>query len=110
MTTIKQASRHRQREMALFLGVSLSGSALVFSMSYFIDSMWLLMLFGLVVCVAILAILVKVSGKWDKAFRCPDCGGPVDDSLDTEGKASAPILRLCPACDVLWQTGVTVAD
>ena len=62
------------------------------------------------ICIAMVTVLVKVSGKWDASFRCPDCGGAVDDALDTEGKASAPILRLCPACDVLWQTGLTPAD
>lgn len=44
-------------------------------------------------------------GKAEKAFKCPDCGGPVNDALDTDGKANTPILRLCPSCDVLWQTG-----
>ncbi len=96
--------------MALFFGVSLTGSALMFSLFSWIDSIGLLMLLGLVVCVGMLVLLGKVSSKWDKAFRCPDCGGPVDKAIDTEGKPSTPILRLCPACDVLWQTGVTVAD
>ena len=82
----------------------------MFVMISWIESSVLLSLIGLLVAVVMLAILVTVTGKWNKAFRCPDCGGAVAASLDTKGEESAPILRLCPRCDVLWQTGVTVAD
>ncbi len=63
-----------------------------------------------VIIVAMVVVLVTVSRKWDAAFCCPDCGGAVDDALDTEGKEGAPILRLCPVCDVLWETGHTPSD
>lgn len=82
----------------------------MFVVSSWVTSIGMLLLLGFAICAAILTVLVKVSGKWREAFRCPDCGGAVDDALDTKGKPSAPILRLCPACDVLWQTGTTVAD
>lgn len=39
-------------------------------------------------------------------FACPDCGGDVEQSLQTEGQR-VPLLRLCKRCDVLWHVGNT---
>ena len=110
MTTIKQASGHQSRLIALFLGVWISGMGFMLSTFLWMDSIEAIYLIYCVICIVMVTVWVTVSRKWDGEFHCPDCGGAVDDALDTAGKARAPILRRCSACDVLWETGVTADD
>lgn len=62
-------------------------------------------------CLAALAVLGGALAlglrRQDRAFRCPDCGGPVEPPLDTGGQDDAPLLRQCRACNVLWHVGKT---
>ncbi len=94
----------------LFLAVCGSGPVLTLLAFYCTSSIETFFMLTSLIVIAMVTVLVTVSGKWNDAFCCPDCGGPVDAALDTEGKESAPILRLCPACDVLWETGVTPSN
>ena len=38
-------------------------------------------------------------------FRCLDCGGEVQQALESKTEGGEPVLRLCPRCDVLWHVG-----
>jgi hypothetical protein len=109
MTTVKIAAKHQNRQGVTFMGIGLVWAglmALVFSQ---IDSVGLQQAIGLVSFIGVIAAMLYFMVKVEKAFKCPDCGGPVNDALGTDGKANTPILRLCPGCDVLWQTG-TIPD
>ncbi|WP_143707480.1 hypothetical protein [Uliginosibacterium sp. TH139] len=46
-----------------------------------------------------------ISKKFAKEPLCPDCKGPLEPSIETEGEGGQPLLRYCTHCDVLWHIG-----
>jgi hypothetical protein len=62
---------------------------------------------GFLTFIILVGTVLKQGIKLHKEFRCPDCGGEVDEPLETDpdNYGGAPSLRLCKRCDVLWHVG-----
>ncbi len=105
MTTVKIATKHRNGQSALFVGMGMAWMG-IFSAIMFVESTGLQIAIGVVSAIVLFGTVFAMMRKRELAFICPDCGGPVDAARDTENAPGAPILRLCRSCDVLWQTGV----
>ena len=47
---------------------------------------------------------------WDRrrlrSFRCPQCGLAVSEPTITERAEGDPIDYFCPACGIIWETGL----
>jgi hypothetical protein len=60
---------------------------------------------GSVSFVVFVVTFVVLALRLSPKFRCPDCGGDVQDPLETTAKGGEPLLQLCSRCDVLWHVG-----
>jgi hypothetical protein len=60
---------------------------------------------GLISFLAFGATFVVIVRRRPSNFCCPDCGGEVQQALESTTKGGEPVLRLCPRCDVLWHVG-----
>ena len=40
-----------------------------------------------------------------RSFRCPGCGGQVENIPDWPADEGTPVLKLCPRCDIRWRIG-----
>jgi hypothetical protein len=60
---------------------------------------------GLISFIAFGVTFVVVMLRRPDKFRCLDCGGEVQQALESTRKGGEPVLRLCPRCDVLWHVG-----
>ena len=106
MTTVKIATKHRNGQSAVFVGMGMAWMG-IFAAITFVDGTGLQIAIGVFSLIVLFGTVLAIMRKREVAFTCPDCGGPVDGARDTVNEPGAPILRLCRSCDVLWQTGVT---
>ncbi len=51
------------------------------------------------------AILYGVMRGLERRFKCPQCGGEVEDHDVERGTEGDPKLKLCRHCATLWQIG-----
>ncbi len=105
MPTIKHATKHRSSQNAIFIGMALAWLVLLQFVFPLIDHTALRWSVGVIVCIAWLWAVLTMMTSRDRAFTCPDCGGPVQRPVDARTEEGSPILKLCPACDVLWHMG-----
>jgi hypothetical protein len=104
MPIVKNADKFMDRQGASILVVTMVGIGLLMLFPMIPSGAWQ-------VAAGIAWFLLMAAGwavlgvRGYRKFKCPDCGGPVSDPLDTDGKPGTPILRHCPQCDVLWKVG-----
>ena len=106
MTTVKKARRFMDRQGAAVLAMCIVGTALMIVVMSLVSETFWQKVAGLIWFLAMTAGLVAIVSRMGRSFKCPECGGPVDPPLATDGKAGTPVLRHCHRCDVLWQVGV----
>ena len=93
------------RQGAAILALAIGSMAVLGVLVAFISDVTWQKILGVVWFVCVAAGLVGILSRMGRAFRCPDCGGPVGPILDTDEKPGTPLLRLCSKCDVLWKVG-----
>ena len=105
MTKIKSAHRFMDRQGAAILALAIGSMAVVgVVLSYVSDVTWQKVV-GVTWFICVGAGLIGILSRMGRAFKCPDCGGPVGPLLETDRRPGTPLLRLCSKCDVLWQVG-----
>lgn len=106
MTIVKKAGRFIDRQGAAVLAMCIVGTALMFVVVSLVSEIFWQKVAGLIWFLAMAAGLVAIVSNMGRSFKCPECGGPVDPPMETDGKPGTPVLRRCHRCDVLWQVGV----
>lgn len=107
MTTIRKATAHRRRVDALWWGLGLlwmGGVALIVLPATFPVHPGMAVLLH---SAAFIVLWLWLSRRMQAAFRCPDCGGPVEDATPATSVEGDPVLRRCSRCTVLWDVGQT---
>jgi len=94
------------RQGAAVLALFIVGAALMIVAISFLSEIFWQKVAGLIWFFAMAAGLVAIVSRMGRSFKCPECGGPVDPPLETNGKPGTPVLRHCHRCDVLWHVGV----
>jgi Flp pilus assembly protein TadB len=106
-TKIKRAGKFIKGE-AIAIAMIVGGLlVVVIGVNQLLDSIMLQSIFGLLSFVCFIVVLFRVVLKRRREFRCPDCGGEVEEAVETASSSSSPILRRCEKCDVLWRVGHT---
>lgn len=106
MTRVKVAIRHQFLSRLFFLIAGAVWLAFVAFVVAIVDDTSIQKGTALVSFLLFAGVVLWQLLRREKLFTCPDCGGKVEQSLETEGER-VPRLRLCKRCEVLWHVGNT---
>lgn len=106
MTRVKVAIRHQFLSRLFFLISGAVWLAFVIFVVVVVDDTSIQKRTAFVSFLLFVGVVFWRVSRRETLFTCPDCGGEVEQSLETEGE-QVPLLRLCKRCDVLWHVGNT---
>jgi hypothetical protein len=106
MTRVKVARRHQFLSTLFFLVSGAVWLSFVVFVIVVVDDTAIQKGTAFVSFLMFVGVVVWRALRRETLLTCPDCGGDVEQSLQTEGQR-VPLLRLCKRCDVLWHVGNT---